>query len=101
MAEIRWGFTDPIIDGVDMVQDKQGLWQIRLKVHEKSLGSLARKVVRAKLIDLGKFFDKQIAIETWNPQKNRKANMRAETTLVFNTGRKEYPARVKVVFEYA
>jgi len=100
MAEIRWGVIDPVVESVDMVQDKQGLWLIKLKVHEKSLGSLAKKVVRAKVIDLGRFFDKEIAMETWNPAKTRKSNMRAETTFILNTGRKEYPSRAKVVFEY-
>jgi len=101
MAEIRWGLTDPIIDNVDIAQDKQGYYVIKLKVHEKDPNSLPKKVLRVKLVDLGKFFDKQLAIETWNPSQSRKANMRAETTLKLNTGRKEYPARFKVVFEYA
>lgn len=101
MAEIRWGLTDPVMESVEIDQDKQGLWIIKVKVHEKSNGSLGNKEVRAKLIDLGMFFDKDMAIETWNPAKSRKSDMRAEKTLIFETGRKEYPDRVKIVFEQA
>ena len=99
MAEIRWGFSDPVVNNVDIAPDKQGYWVIKLKVQEKNPGSLPKKVVRVKLIDLGKFFDKQLAIETWDPSQGRKPNTRAETTLKLNTGRKEYPDRVKIVFE--
>ena len=101
MAEIRFGLSDPVIDNIDIDQDKQGYYEVKVKVREKSPSSLPKKVLRVKLIDLGKLFDKQLAIETWNPSQSRKANMRAQTTLKLNTGRKEYPARFKIVFEYA
>ena len=100
MAEIRWGLSDPLIDSIDIAPDKQGYYIVKVKLCEKAPSSLPKQVLRVKLIDLGKFFDKQLAIETWNPSQSRKANTRAQTTIKLNTGRKQYPARFKIVFEY-
>lgn len=101
MARIEWEVDDPLIDEVELSQDEQGLWMVKVSVREQKAESLGQKVVRARMVDQGRFFGKEIASETWPVAQTRKRKgMVSRRTLVFRTGTNEYPDNTKIEFEF-
>ena len=100
MAEIKWDFSDPLMEKMSLTQEEQGLWIVRLSVRELHAGSLGQKVIRAKLVDQGRFLGKEIGVETWPVGQTRPQGGVSGTTLVFNTGTKEYPDKTRIEFEF-
>jgi len=101
MAKIEWEVGDPLIDRVDLSQDEQGLWVVKLSVREQQTESLGQKVIRVRMIDQGRFFGKEIASETWAVAQTRKRKgMVSRRTLILRTGTNDYPDNTKIEFEF-
>jgi hypothetical protein len=100
MAGLEWEFSDPVMEGVSLSRDEQGLWIVGLRVREQHEGSLGQKVIRARMIDQGRFLGREIASVVWPVTQTREERTASETTLLFHTGTNDYPDKTKIEFEF-
>ena len=101
MADINWETDDPIVESVQFEQDRTGQWNVIVALREHWRDSLGTKVVKAKLVQEGRIFDKDIDSATWTPAATRSkvGGKPSETTMTFHTGSEDYPEKGKVEIE--
>ncbi len=100
MVGIAWELEDPIVEDVKITQGEQGFWTVSVTLREQHPRSLEGKVIRAKLIDQGRFFGKEIASRIWAVESSRHGFEVSKTAFTFDTGSTEYPEHTKVELEF-
>jgi hypothetical protein len=93
MAELGWQTDDPTIESISYSKDASGFWTVSIVLEEAHPGSLATKVVTAKL----KAYGEDVAQSLWPVSGSRQEGQAAKTTLTFQTGAAKYPRRARVV----